>query len=63
LWIHEKRTWEANLVDMFAWSPELCRYLEATREWYSDELYALKEAGERKRQQGFTQQILPKEKP
>jgi len=63
LWIHEKKTWEANLIDMFAWSPELCRYLEATREWYSDELYALKSAGERKRQQGFTQQILPKLKP
>jgi hypothetical protein len=63
LWIHEKKTWEANLIDMFAWSPELCRYLEATRDWYSDELYALKKAGERKRQQGFTQQILPKLKP
>ncbi len=63
LWIHEKKTWEANLIDMFAWSPVLCRYLDATQEWYSEELYALKRAGEQKRQQGFKQQIIPRQKP
>jgi hypothetical protein len=61
LWIHEKRTWEANTIDMFAWSPVLCRYLDAAREWYSDDLYALKIAGEKKRQQGFNQQKLSKD--
>lgn len=59
LWIHEQRSWQANTVDMFAWSPILCRYLEATREWYSDELYALKVAGEKKRQAGQARQVLP----
>jgi hypothetical protein len=58
LWIHEKREWEANIVDQFAWSPELCRYLDATRDWYSQELYALRVEGEKKRQQGNTGQIL-----
>jgi len=59
LWIHERREWEANTVDMFAWSPVLCRYLDATRSWYSEELYALKTAGEKKRQQGNKAQIVP----
>jgi len=63
LWIHEKREWEANIVDQCAWSPVLCHYLEANREWYSQELYALKLAGEEKRRQGYTAQYLPKEKP
>ena len=63
LWIHEKREWEANTVDMFAWSPELCRYLDATKDWYSEELYALRVAGERKRQQGHKTQYLQGEKP
>ena len=31
LWIHEKREWEANIVDQCAWSPVLCRYLDADR--------------------------------
>jgi hypothetical protein len=59
LWIHEKREWQANTIDMFAWSPELCRYLDATKDWYSPELYALRVAGEKKRQEGYTRQILP----
>jgi hypothetical protein len=63
LWIHERREWEANAVDMFAWSPVLCRYLEATKDWYSDELYTLKKAGEQKRQQGFQAQSFPRPKP
>jgi hypothetical protein len=63
LWIHEKKEWEANTVDMFAWSPMLCRYLEANKEWYSDELYALKKAGEQKRRQGFREQIFPQPAP
>ena len=56
LWIHEQKGWEANTIDMFAWSPVLCRYLESSREWYSDDLYALKTAGEKKRQQGLGKQ-------
>jgi hypothetical protein len=63
LWIHEKREWEANTVDQFAWSPALCNYLDATKDWYSEELYALRKAGEKKRQQGFKAQYLPREKP
>jgi hypothetical protein len=63
LWIHEKREWEANIVDQFAWSPVLCHYLEANKAWYSEELYALKVAGEKKRQQGVKAQYLPGEKP
>ena len=31
LWIHEKREWEANIVDQCAWSPVLCHYLDANR--------------------------------
>jgi hypothetical protein len=50
LWRYEKREWEANIVDMFAWSPALCRYLDANPDWYSEELAALKQAGELKRQ-------------
>jgi hypothetical protein len=56
LWIHEQKGWEANTIDMFAWSPVLCRYLDGCREWYSDDLYALKTAGEKKRQKGFGKQ-------
>jgi hypothetical protein len=63
LWIHEKREWEANTVDMFAWSPALCNYLDATKTWYSEDLYALRVAGERKRQQGNKAQYLPGKKP
>jgi predicted PurR-regulated permease PerM len=61
LWIHEKREWEANIIDQFAWSPELCRYLDATKDWYSTELYALRVEGEKKRHQGYTGQILLRE--
>ena len=61
LWIHEQRGWEANTIDMFAWSPVLCRYLESSREWYSDDLYALKAAGEKKRQQGLGKQKFSKD--
>jgi ABC-type multidrug transport system fused ATPase/permease subunit len=56
LWIHEQKTWEANIIDMFAYSPVLCRYLDTTKEWYSDSLYVLKTAGEKKRHQGFSKQ-------
>lgn len=63
LWIHEKKEWEANIVDMFAWSPVLCRYLEISKEWYSEELYGLKKAGEQKRQKGFSEQIFPRRAP
>jgi hypothetical protein len=56
LWIHEQKTWEANIIDMFAWSPVLCRYLDATKEWYSDSLYALKTRGEKKRREGLSKQ-------
>lgn len=56
LWIHEKKTWQANTIDMFAWSPVLCLYLDANREWYSESLYALKTAGEKKRKEGFGRQ-------
>lgn len=61
LWIHEQKGWEANTVDMFSWSPVLCRYLDSSREWYSDSLYALKTAGEKKRRQGLSKQKFSKE--
>uniref|UniRef100_A0A7V6A5N0 Uncharacterized protein n=1 Tax=Desulfobacca acetoxidans TaxID=60893 RepID=A0A7V6A5N0_9BACT len=57
-WIHEKREGEANLIDQFARSPELCRYLDATKDCCSPELYDPRVAGEKKRQQGYTGQIL-----
>ena len=63
LWIHEKREWEANIIDQFAWSPVLCHYLDANRNWYSEELFTLKIAGEAKRRQGYTAQYLQREKP
>jgi hypothetical protein len=50
LWRYEKKEWEANIIDMFAWSPVLCRYLEINRGWFNEELVALKRAGELKRQ-------------
>jgi len=58
LWRYEKDSWEANIIDMFAWSPVLCRYLEGNKEWYSDNLFVLKKAGEMKRQKGARQQNL-----
>jgi hypothetical protein len=63
LWIHEKREWEANIVDQCAWSPVLCHYLDANPNWYSAELYNLKIAGEAKRRQGYSAQYLKGEKP
>lgn len=56
LWRSEKDAWEANIIDQFAWSPVLCWYLEVNKTWWSDELYALKGEGEKKRQQGHQQQ-------
>ncbi len=63
IWRYEKGSWETNIADMFAWSPVLCRYLEANKEWYADDLMLLKNAGEKKRQGGGRQQVLPQEKP
>ena len=59
LWFSEEKTWESNTIDMFAWSPVMCRYLEATKGWFSDDLYRLKEAGEQKRRQGHVREIVP----
>jgi hypothetical protein len=56
LWIHEQKGWEANTIDMFSWSPVLCRYLEMQKEWYSESLCSLKIAGEKKRAEGFLRQ-------
>ena len=44
LWRSEKNAWEANIIDMFAWSPVLCQYLEVNKEWYDEELMGLKKA-------------------
>ncbi len=63
LWRSEKGSWEANISDMFAWSPLLCRFLEAHAAWYGDDLIALKTAGEKKRDNGGRQQILPRQQP
>lgn len=56
LWRFEKNAWEANIIDMFAWSPALCQYLEINQEWYGEELMGLKKAGEAKRRQGYAKQ-------
>ncbi len=58
LWRYEKDAWEANITDMFAWSPVLCRYLEANKDWYNDNLLVLKKAGEMKRQKGAKRENL-----
>lgn len=63
MWRYEKGSWEANITDMFAWSPVLCRYLETNRAWYDDDLFILKTAGEKKRDRGRRQQILLPSKP
>jgi hypothetical protein len=63
LWRSEKGSWEANISDMFAWSPLLCRFLEAHAAWYDDDLMTLKKAGEQKRDQGGRQQILIRQQP
>ena len=59
IWRTEKGAWEANITDMFAWSPVLCRYLEANKEWYDDDLIILKKAGEKKQERGARRQIMP----
>ncbi|MFZ5449510.1 MAG: hypothetical protein ACOZFS_12810 [Thermodesulfobacteriota bacterium] len=56
LWRSEKDAWEANIIDQFAWSPILCWYLEMNKNWWSDELFALKQKGEEKRKQGNKEQ-------
>lgn len=61
LWRSEKGAWEANISDMFAWSPVLCRYLEANKNWYGDDLLLLKKAGEEKRKLGRSRQVLPQQ--
>lgn len=63
LWRSEKGSWEANISDMFAWSPVLCRFLEAHETWYGDDLMTLKKAGEQKRDKGGRQQFLPRQQP
>ena len=59
MWRVEQGSWEANISDMFAWSPVLCRYLEANKHWYGDDLVALKQMGEKKRERGQRKQLLP----
>jgi hypothetical protein len=56
LWRSERNAWEANIIDMFAWSPALCRYLEVNKEWYGEELMELKKVGEAKGRQGYAKQ-------
>jgi hypothetical protein len=63
IWRYEKGAWEANIIDMFAWSPVMCRYLEVNKEWYDDYLMILKTAGEKKRHNGGGRQILPRPQP
>jgi hypothetical protein len=63
IWRYEKGSWEANISDMFAWSPVLCRYLEANKDWYGEDLINLKTAGEKKRRNGRRQQIMPRQPP
>jgi len=63
LWRYEKDSWEANIIDMFAWTPALCRFLEANKDWYGDNLFALKKAGEEKRRRGETRQKLYRPRP
>ena len=59
VWRQEKESWEKNIIDMFCWSPVLCRYMDGHREWYNDKLQELKRAGEKKRQQGHRRESLP----
>jgi hypothetical protein len=56
LWRSEKNAWESNIIDMFAWSPVLCQYLEINKDWYDEELMTLKKAGEARRRQGNVKQ-------
>ncbi len=63
IWRYEQGSWEANISDMFAWSPVLCRYAEANKAWYGEDLLHLKLAGERKRERGGRQQIFPAPSP
>jgi hypothetical protein len=63
IWRTEKGSWEANISDMFAWSPVLCRYLETNKDWYDDDLIILKTTGEKKRDRRGRQQISIPPKP
>ncbi len=45
-----RKSWEATIIDSFLWSPILCRYLEDNRTWFSQELYALYEKAQIKKQ-------------
>jgi hypothetical protein len=56
IWRFERNAWEANIIDMFAWSPVLCQFLEINQAWYGEELMGLKKAGEAKRRQGYGKQ-------
>jgi hypothetical protein len=56
IWRFERNAWEANIIDMFAWSPVLCQFLEINQAWYGEELRELKKAGEVKRRQGSVKQ-------
>ena len=55
----EEKLWDSNAITTFAASPIMCRFLEATKDWYSEDLYKLKEAGEKKRRQGNMPQNWP----
>ena len=61
LWRYEKESWERNIIDMFAWSPALCRYVQANKDWYDSDILTLKDAGELKRRQGNLRQVLPQQ--
>ncbi len=63
MWRYEKGSWEANITDMFAWSPVLCRYVDANKAWYGDDLKMLKAAGEQKRQGVGGRQAMDRQQP
>jgi len=63
LWRSEKESWEKNIIDMFAWSPALCKYLDANKDWYNDELLILMRRGEKNRQNGNVRQSYGSSKP
>ena len=50
-----RKSWETYIIDSFANSPVLCRYLESVDDWYIDELVALMRAGQEQRPQGSKQ--------
>lgn len=45
-----RKQWEAYIIDSFANSPVLCKYLNSTKDWYIDELVTLMETGKAHRQ-------------